>query len=191
MTSTTVTVLVGLGGLVLGALTSGCVQAWLGWLDRRRTGRAAARLLYTYLLWAELAVNDALTLRSWNPKTPWDWFIAAWREQRLALAHVLPTESFRELAVAFGVIEQLAVIRAEDCKRTPPTFSSDPRFEGTYRADVKKAVAVVHLASLTWRERRNPPNEMTADPASSRSEEGRVLPSGEATPTEDAPPPNN
>jgi hypothetical protein len=196
MTSTTVTVLVGVGGILLGALTSGAVQVWLAARERERSGRAAANLLFTYLAWARAMVDDALTNRAWNAKTDWNRFIDPWVEQRIALARLLPTDDFRDVAIAFGVIEQLAVISANDrAYPAPGAFTSNPESERTYRSDIEKALRIIHRTAVGGGASGDdlalpilPSERPTSTPESADGEQGVELPSSDTAPTDGAAP---
>jgi hypothetical protein len=159
------TALAGFLGIIVGALLTGGIQTATSWLDRRRAGRVAARLLYMHLWWSRDALAAAYINQVWNLDVDWDSFSATWREQRRPLAAVLNTASFLSVSSAFMCLEQLGVIRRNDIETTAallrdeedpdvPVFTAKPHYRETYEANLGVAMAVVHLASFTWNERR-------------------------------------
>ena len=115
VTDTTTTALIGVGGLVVGAVGSGGVQAYLSRADRRRDGHHAARVLYVQLHDGEAAVATLRDLRNWEAMiTDWDAYGAAWSEYRDRLTHVLNTERFATVNSAFQCMASLARGRNSD-----------------------------------------------------------------------------
>jgi hypothetical protein len=159
------TALAGFLGIIAGGLLTGAIQTATSWIDRRRGGRVAARLLYMHLWWARDAVAAAYTEKYWNPDIGWDLFAATWQEQREPLAVVMNTPHFLAVASAFNAIDQLALIRNNDIKSghehdvpsgspQPSVFTASPDYRTGYEANLHYAMLVVHTASFTWYERR-------------------------------------
>jgi hypothetical protein len=64
---------IGVGGVLVGAASSGLVQALLARAERKRDGRNAARVMSMELHDAEKAVSDLRELRDWTQMiTDWD-----------------------------------------------------------------------------------------------------------------------
>lgn len=81
-----------IGGILVGAVASGGVQAVLGQAGRHRSGRTAARLIYLQLTNAHSAVEDLRVRRDWNMMiTQWDEYAVLWARYGEALLQSLST----------------------------------------------------------------------------------------------------
>jgi hypothetical protein len=148
------TALVGLIGVIAGALVSGGVQSAVSRVDRARDARSAARLLYMQLHEAQQAIEDLQDRQNWFEMiTDWTSFGAAWERHCEALARVLRTVDFMYVSSAFACLASLG--RARDRDLNTATGWSVP--EGTlelYRANVQAAKRPILEAAFTRREKR-------------------------------------
>jgi hypothetical protein len=158
MTSTLVTVIVGVGGVVFGAASAGVVQSAIARVDRSREARAAARVLYIDLLQASTVIAFVRDSGVWAVRS--DWFVESWAEHRTALALVLDTELFLAVSGAFhllgGQLRQMHEVEkllAGDTKPAPLTAEGRRLLEQA-AGIVDAAMAIIYAASFTWRERR-------------------------------------
>jgi hypothetical protein len=154
------TAVIGLLGVIAGAIVTGGVQLLVAWFDRRRASRAAARLLYMQLWWAHNAIDGLLTDNAWNPHIDWGRFISAWVELRAGLARVLKTANFMRASAAFTAIEQLSLCRADDMAQpgAPSLSPTTLDLARIYDSHVQRAKVVLNQASFgwwEWRIRRN------------------------------------
>jgi hypothetical protein len=112
---------IGVGGVIIGAVGGGVVQALLARGERRRSGRAAAVVLYIELHDAEKAISDLCELRAWGEMiTDWDAYAAIWALYRDRLASVLSTSRFAKVAAAFGCLASLKRSRQRDTQNSSP-----------------------------------------------------------------------
>jgi hypothetical protein len=166
---------IGVGGVLVGALASGSVQATLARAERRRYGRNAARVLYMQLHDAEKAVNDLRELRDWAQMiTDWDAYSETWAQYRDPLASVLNTRDFAKVAAAFGCLASLSRSHKRDARQLGGTPGFDPTDE--YLAlclkTVQDAKRIALGASFRWWEtkernkalaERGPPSAPASD----------------------------
>lgn len=90
-----------IGGVIVGAIASGSTQAALARFDRRRSGRAANRILYMQLHNAESAIKDLRKVRRWSGMiTDWHAFEKIWEQYREPLALALGTHDFHRVSTA-------------------------------------------------------------------------------------------
>jgi hypothetical protein len=149
--------LIGVAGLLVGAIASGVVQAILAALDRRRRARSAARLLYMRLHEAAQAIEELRVRRDWHKMiTDWDSFGAAWDKYSEALAHTLKTKDFEAVSSAFSGIASLARARATDQAKSPPAPFTVPNDQLVlWAANAAVARDIVYGVSFTawekWR----------------------------------------
>jgi hypothetical protein len=110
--------LVGFIGVIAGAVTTGGVQATVGWLGRRSDAVAAARLVGTALDDIIVTLQIAQDRGSW-PKGAEriDQFMATWQEHQGALARSLDAIEFDLVAQAMGVVRLIGDTRAEAAAR--------------------------------------------------------------------------
>jgi hypothetical protein len=153
------TAVVGLLGVVAGAIVTGGVQLTIARFDRRRASRTAARLLYMQLWWAHNAMDRILENDAWDPRVEWGRFIDAWIEYRADLAQKLTTKHFLIVSAALTGIEQIGLCRADDLAQpTPdgtPSFSAAvPDLVRIYNPYVQRAKVVLNRASFGWWEWR-------------------------------------
>jgi hypothetical protein len=52
--------LIGFIGVIAGVLTTGGIQAFLGWRDRKREARVAAEMIFVDLVSAEISLHVAI-----------------------------------------------------------------------------------------------------------------------------------
>jgi hypothetical protein len=148
---------IGVGGVLVGAVGSGGVQAYLSRSDRRRDGRHAARVLYMEMHEGELTLLELRPRRDWNNMiTDWDAFGVAWAQYRDQLTHVLSTERFAYVDSAFASIATLSRARTRDLAKAPPPPGSPPNFDPPdaivllYLQVVQRAKRIVLKASFRW-----------------------------------------
>jgi len=148
-----------IGGVVVGAIASGSVQATLAQSERRRTARAAARILLIELHGAESSIKDLRQLRDWHDMiTNWSGYEVAWTAHREQLALALNTIDFTRVSTAFGCLATLARARARDQyqdENDPDAHGKrafDPSDEtlARYEKAVDKARLVTLSASFRW-----------------------------------------
>jgi hypothetical protein len=164
--------LVGVGGVVAGAIGSGIVQAYLAHLDRRRAARGAARLLFVTLLEARIAMEAVRDLQGWQPASlDWEQYGRVWAEHRKAIARSLNTIDVLAASAAFSNIARIALIREDHRDPLPagarawdigPTI----RIINRYLPIIAKAEDVIWDAGFTWLEKRRekPTRPTQADP---------------------------
>ncbi len=152
---------IGVGGIVVGAVGTGAVQSVLARSDRRREGRNAALALYMKLHEAETAIEELRPRRDWdNMITDWTSFGPIWAEYRGALAHVLRTPDFVLVDSAFAAIASLSRSRERDAAKPLPAPSQPPNFDPPdfvlekYGELAKGAKLIVLDASFRWWEVR-------------------------------------
>lgn len=118
---------IGVGGVIIGAVGGGIVQALLARGERRRAGRAAAVVLYVELHDAETAVSDLRELRAWEEMiTDWDAYAATWALYRDRLSSVLRTSRFAKVAIAFGCLVSLKRSHKRDTQKPLPQPGGTP-----------------------------------------------------------------
>jgi hypothetical protein len=154
-------VLIGLGGIAIGALGSGSVQAYLARADRRRDGHHAARILYVQLHDAQAAIASVRQFRDWNRMiTDWSAYGVAWAEYRDQVTHVLNTRRFATVDSAFACTTSLSRSREADLAEplaptgAPPNFGPPDPLLLLYFETVKRAKRIVLEASFRWWEIR-------------------------------------
>lgn len=152
---------IGVGGVLVGAVGGGVVQATLARSDRRRDGRNAARLLYIQLHDAEKAVADLRELRDWNEMiTDWREYGEKWERYSDALPAVLNTSEFTTVTSAFGCLASLGRSRDGDGQKPRPqpdgtaNFGPEDALLGVYLKTVQRAKRIVLNASFRWWEIR-------------------------------------
>lgn len=152
--------LIGLIGVVAGAIVTGGVQSAGAWFDRRLSARSSARLLYMQLYGAEYALLELAQRRSWKQMiTDWTSFGLAWEQHNEALARVLATEHFVTVSSAFACLANISRGRAWDTEhpelRDPNTdFSVPEQVLAGYAANVRDARRAVLEAAFTRSEKR-------------------------------------
>jgi hypothetical protein len=115
---------IGVGGVLVGAASSGLVQALLARAERKRDGRNAARVLSMELHDAEKAVSDLRELRDWTQMiTEWDAYAETWAQYRNPLASVLNTSGFAKVAAAFGCLASLKRSHKRDTQNPSPQLA--------------------------------------------------------------------
>src|SRR5271165_2433431 len=149
------------GGVIVGAVASGGVQAYLSRSDRRREGRNSALALYMKLHEAETAIEELRPRRDWsNMITDWSSFAPVWAEYRGGLAQVLRTPDFVLVDSAFAGIASLSRSRERDNAEPPPAPGQPPNFHPPdfvleqYGALAQGAKLIVLNASFRWWEKR-------------------------------------
>jgi len=151
---------IGVGGVLVGAVGSGGVQSYLSRADRRRDGRHAARIVFTTMHEAEATILAVRPRRSWEAMiTDWESFGLAWSQYRDQLTHVLDTKQFAYVDSAFACMASLSRSRARDLAEAPPS-GAPPRFNppdeilGIYLYAVQRAKLIVLEASFRgWQKR--------------------------------------
>jgi hypothetical protein len=150
-----------IAGVVVGAVASGGVQATIASLDRRRAGRAAARLLFMQLQDARKAVADLRVRRDWQMMlTDWPAYDVAWREHSKELALALnDTYDFHHVSTAFACLRSIAGARDLDLKMEMAIGEagfdpSDDTLDG-YGRQIARAQEVLLHASFRFWEIRN------------------------------------
>ncbi len=153
---------IGLAGIVLGAVGTGAVQSFLARSDRRREGRNAALALYLKLHEAETAIEELRPRRDWdNMVTDWTSFGPIWAEHRGALAHVLRIPDFVLIDSAFAGVGTLSRARERDAVKRPPAPGHSPNFDPpdyvleNYAGLAKGAKLIVLNAAFRWWEARD------------------------------------
>jgi hypothetical protein len=191
---------IGVLGVAAGSLAAGGVQLLTAHLDRGRSARAAARLIYMDLAMAKAALASAVTKSFWNPYINWQGFHQAWSEHRTALALVLSTTEFTTVDSAFSGIGHIASIRA--------TFDADPELPKepmeetvldlmrTWAPGVESASVILWRASLSRRERRHNwqrprfrKRKAESKPQDTSPKNNGLLNGADVPPAEAAPPP--
>jgi hypothetical protein len=154
------TALVGLLGVIAGAMVTGGVQASLGWFDRRRSARSSARLLYMELNVAGEGVEFLREAKSWSQIIiDFRDIDRTWRAHRGRLAHIVGTDEFLKVAAAFSSIAALAQSKENAEKDAPPGLAGAPEHrvpEGIragYSGHVEAARVVLAEAAYTWTEK--------------------------------------
>jgi hypothetical protein len=152
---------IGVGGVLVGAVGSGAVQAILARFDRRRGGRDAARVLYLELHEAGMAIHELRPRRDWDEMvTDWESFGTAWAEYRDQVTHVLSTPEFAHVDSAFACMRTLARAWRRDTLKPPPTPGQPPNFDPSdeilarYLDVVEGAKRIVLGSSFRWWETR-------------------------------------
>ena len=161
MKETALVAVIGVGGLVVGAIGSGAVQATVARFDRRRSGRDAARVLAMELHEAEHAIGELRPLRDWNRIiTDWDRFEAAWQQYRDRLTHVVTTDEFGKVDSAFACMRVLSRAAKRDLAKPPPAPGQRPHFDPSdeilakFFQVVQRAKWIVLETSYRWWEQR-------------------------------------
>ncbi len=147
---------IGVGGVLVGAVGGGVVQALLARGERRRAGRAAAVVLYIKLHDAEKAVSDLRELRAWGEMiTDWDAYAAIWALYRDRLASVLNTSRFAIVAAAFGCLASLKRSHQRDTQNPFPQPAGTPYGE---------SVPVYGHLTRLWRSHQREAQQPAFDP---------------------------
>jgi hypothetical protein len=156
------TALIGLVGVIAGAILTGGIQVAVGWFDRRLAARSSARLLYTELHAADEIIGALLETPIWS-RMIFDWRQpgAMWEKHREALARVLATDDFLKVSSAFSSIANLAQASELDAQRpastpmgAPPRFSVPNDILDLYGTQTETAMRVILKAAYTWWEIR-------------------------------------
>jgi hypothetical protein len=151
---------IGVGGVVVGAVGSGAGQGYAARADRRRDGRHAARVLYVQLHSAQQCIEGIREERDWDEMvTDWSLYPAAWARYGDNLSHILSTIDFARVASAFECLTSLMNARAYDGAqpREPaagPVFNPPDDLLVGYVRSVNGAKRVVLDASFRRREIR-------------------------------------
>jgi hypothetical protein len=153
---------IGVGGVLVGAVGSGAVQATVARFDRRRSGRDAARVLYLQLHEGESAIHELRPRRDWGELiTDWENFGVAWSQYRDQVTHVLNTPEFALVDSAFACMRTLAQACKRDMSKPSPASGQRPHFDPSDEIlaicseVVKRAKRVVLKASFRWWEVRD------------------------------------
>ncbi|MBA3809022.1 MAG: hypothetical protein H0X28_11635 [Solirubrobacterales bacterium] len=146
-----------IGGILVGAVASGGVQAVLARSDRRRAGRTAARLVYLQLINAHSAIEDLRVLRDWNMMiTQWDEYAVLWERCGDALVQFLSTRRATRVATAYECLATLARTRMRDAQEPAPAHGQSPNFDPgaplleRYAQVVERAKLISLRASFRW-----------------------------------------
>jgi hypothetical protein len=166
--------LIGLIGVIAGALLTGGIQAVVGRNDRRLAARASARLLGMHLDEAREGIVVLHDTSRWDPVTDWQGFATAWRDNSAALARTLGTVDFLVVARAFANITSLARARATQIEEREMVFKGTLRSSPTrippfevlddFLATNHLAHETLLAASFTRRERRRG-DDLSAPPS--------------------------
>ncbi len=150
-------VAIGIGGVVVGAVASGAVQAFLARGDRARSGRTAARLLYLQLHGAHWAIEDLRERRDWSKMiTNWEAYAVAWERHGDALVQVLSANKAAHVTTAFECLVSLANSRASDIDATVPQpgvpgqFGPSDELLAMYVKAAEVAKLITLRASFHW-----------------------------------------
>lgn len=100
--------LFGFVGVIAGVLSSGGVQLFLGWRDRRRDARVAAAIVVADLAVSRLTLA-ALTKGEPPEETHLERLLESWQEERRALASGVSPAEFHTIAAAFEALERYIV----------------------------------------------------------------------------------
>lgn len=145
----------------MGAVGTGIVQYFLARLDRRRSARDAARVLYLELHEAESAIHELRPRRDWDEMiTDWESFGVAWAEYRDQVTHVLNTAEFALVDSAFACMRTLARAWKRDTSKPlpapgqPPPFDPSDEILARYFEVAQRAKRIVLKASFRWWEVR-------------------------------------
>ena len=98
-------------GAIAGALATIGTQGTLAALARRNSSRAAARLLFGELLEARDILVASVEAGEWSSRREFDFAVAAWRQHQEAIARVVGSKGFHDVAGAFKAVEFIALIR--------------------------------------------------------------------------------
>lgn len=102
------TALVGILGVVAGALTTGTVQLWLASKQRRIDARASARVVWGALADVIEVIEASKARGRWTTgHGELDNRLGLWAEHRLALARVVDSYGYRRIDTAFGVVRHM------------------------------------------------------------------------------------
>jgi hypothetical protein len=161
---------IGVGGVLVGAVGSGGIQAFLARGDRRREGRNAALALYMKLHEAETAIEELRPRRDWDDMiTDWTSFEPVWAKNQGGLAHVLSTPDFVLVDSAFAAIASLSRSRERDNAKPPPILGQPPHFDPPdfvlerYGELAQGAKLIVLNAAFRWREKRRRREALAGD----------------------------
>jgi hypothetical protein len=174
----TLIAVIGLAGVVVGAVGSGVVQALLARLDRNRDARAAARLLWMKLHSADAALRALQIEKAWLPANlDFAQYMAAWEQRSDALSRVLKSKAALDVDAAFSLMDAVAMAKAEDeatAKESgePLGFGLAMDVLALYRREVEAAKAIVYYAAFTKLENRR----------------GKIPPPGKLPPPDFVPP---
>jgi hypothetical protein len=158
-------------GLLVGALLTGGTQTVLGWRDRVRASRGAARLLFADYVRAVAALRSLVDLNVW-----WSDELAppldAWREHRAALAGAMEGMAWQTIDGAFTQLADLEAMRRADrgVRGEEPLIADDDDTEGAVVSKAREALAAMEsagaellLVGFTGRERRRIMREVGDD----------------------------
>jgi hypothetical protein len=169
---------IGVGGIVVGAVGTGIVQYFLARFDRRRSGHAAARVLAGELHEAEYATSELLPRRDWSQMiTDWDSFESAWQQYRDQVTHVLSTDEFTAVDSAFASMRTLSRAAKRDLAKQPPAPGQPPHFDPSeeilarYLQVVQRAKWIVMENSFLWRERESKRRVVANRPAAAATQD--------------------
>jgi hypothetical protein len=121
--------LIGLVGVIAGALATGGIQLWLASSQRRNDALAAARITWAALAEVVQIIRASEKLGRWRNGLPsFERYIARsltlWDEQRQVLARAVDSYGFRRLEIAFANLRTMQ----EELAQYGQTRASDGGF---------------------------------------------------------------
>ncbi len=123
--------LIGFIGVIAGVLTTGGIQAVLGWRDRKHQARVAAEMIFSDLALAEVTLESAIAMDTDPALERLTRYVASWPAERRALAAGITPRDFHLIAIAFKTLED---------------YVSDPRY------NLRDILAtVVQAREIAWR----------------------------------------
>lgn len=147
------TAIVGLIGVIAGAIVTGGFQALRAASARSLNSRTAARLMISPLMDARSSLVAVLKLQDWGREGyDWERLLAPWREHRDPLVRALPTDACLTLTITFAELESLIAVRGSvDLTETAELIRTALR-------SVDGALCVIWKAGLpAWRRRFGAP----------------------------------
>jgi hypothetical protein len=158
---------IGVGGIIVGAVGSGAVQTLIARSERKRHGRNAARQLYIQLHDAERAVSDLRGCRDWAQMiTDWEAYAVSWARYSDPLSAVLSTSRFTTVTSAFACLASLGRSRKHQAPQPMPPMPSPVSIKdqllGVYLQTIQRAKRMMIEASFRWWEVRAREEALTA-----------------------------
>lgn len=102
------TALVGFVGVIAGVVSSGGIQAFLGWRDRKRDARVAAAMIFADLAIAYRALEPLLDGDPPNA-VHLERYLERWQEERRTLAAGVNPDDFHRITLAFKNLDEYIV----------------------------------------------------------------------------------
>lgn len=172
------TALIGLVGIIAGALLTGGVSAALAVSHRRTEARVAALVLRSAITEALSRSAGMRSSQTTGIGTDWETaLLTPWFEQRQAFARVATADQFTVVAVAFSSVASLLNLRQEIIESTDDPISPEDQamLLETFGERFERALPILAERCFTWGERRRMERNPALKPEILRSRHGAPI----------------